>query len=648
MQETLGQALPDFVVGLAHIQRETAIDASSYTADVLSETGDYVAPEAFVNIDAFTGWAPYGNTLTDAVGGVVSRTSRLIGEGMAVGQAVEKARQYLRFVASETVRSTARDVEHLDILTRPNIGYVRMLNPPSCMFCVMLAGRRYAWNTGFERHPNCDCIHVPCNQKQLAGAVMEGLVLDPYEYFASLDEKAQNRLFGTGNAEAIRAGADMYQVVNAYRPGNLYAGGHRTREGMTRRGYAGKNVQHLLGRRTPRAIFEACRNGGWTREAYLRHLVSHGYILPAGQVPGGSIRGNKFGYGQFGKGGKARTASDTVVKALRAGSRDGLTREEFRYVATVRERRFLDAARDYEEALRGKNPYASGRAWERAREQGIQKGRQWAQLEPLTKDDVKWAETNYRLELRRYLAPWSGKDFQLRARFPELFTLGPGRLPKKRVSSGAGVVSAVKGKTSGAKKATGSKVGVKQKPGVPVLATGGAGGKPPRNRKLQVGGIDDKHNSDGVKAIKALRSLRWDSIINGRGNRNSYPLSTKITEGVEGGKGRIVGGHRRDVSLSSVRWKALHTWFPSSWADEDIREAFNFIVDNGKPHRIRNTLHQVNIRYRNVDLELRYYFDERLGAHGITFYPLPGPGIDYWENGILNIWNERRRIHEQA
>ncbi|MDY5133638.1 hypothetical protein R6G86_07780 [Actinotignum urinale] len=347
----------------------------------------------------------------------------------------------------------------------------------------------------------------------------------------------------------------------------------------------------------------------------MRHLVSHGYILPAGQVPGGSIRGNKFGYGQFGKGGKARTASDTVVKALRAGSRDGLTREEFRYVATVRERRFLDAARDYEEALRGKNPYASGRAWERAREQGIQKGRQWAQLEPLTKDDVKWAETNYRIELQRYLAPWSGKDFQLRARFPELFTLGPGRLPKKRVSSGAGVVSAVKGKTSGKKttgsKTTGSKVGVKQKPGVPVLATGGAGGKPPRKPPVKSGGLPDPKD---WKAVYDLAPL--DSIVHVDSDGKQYTLLDKIIDGFIKRRA-TVGGHGYGKTVTGKT--GVHTFFPRSWTKETVREAYKHVLQTSP--FVKGGTYQYNGMYKGVELVLRIAVEAPNPAKTVVFYP---------------------------
>ena len=373
----------------------------------------------------------------------------------------------------------------------------------------------------------------------------------------------------------------------------------------------------------------------------MRHLVSHGYILPAGQVPGGSIRGNKFGYGQFGKGGKARTASDTVVKALRAGSRDGLTREEFRYVATVRERRFLDAARDYEEALRGKNPYASGRAWERAREQGIQKGRQWAQLEPLTKDDVKWAETNYRIELQRYLAPWSGKDFQLRARFPELFTLGPGRLPKKRVSSGAGVVSAVKGKTSGKKttgsKTTGSKVGVKQKPGVPVLASGGTGGKPPR-KPPAMSSADFPYEK-----YREQISLSTEIKVRPGGEfsyERVYSLEQKILDGFVNERGKFVGGHYYAVPVEYIS-KSKHTWFPNTWSREGIRKAYDKMFTSSDYRESRNGQVIIASTYKGVKSLLMFNLNAPIIAESVKFYPVSGEGVRISRKGKVVMFGEK-------
>src|SRR5699024_3123647 len=88
-------------------------------------------------------------------------------------------------------------------------GYVRMINPPSCDRCAILAGKRYLWNEGFLRHPNCDCIHIPASEN-----VAGDFRTDPYEYFKSLSESEQDRIFGKANAEAIRDGADIFQVTN--------------------------------------------------------------------------------------------------------------------------------------------------------------------------------------------------------------------------------------------------------------------------------------------------------------------------------------------------------------------------------------------------------------------------------------------------
>lgn len=48
-----------------------------------------------------------------------------------------------------------------------------------------------------------------------------------------------------------------------------------------------------------------------------RLLKEHGYIHPTGQIPTGAIRGQALGFGQYGKGGAARDASNAVLAALR-------------------------------------------------------------------------------------------------------------------------------------------------------------------------------------------------------------------------------------------------------------------------------------------------------------------------------------------
>src|SRR5699024_5050468 len=150
----------------------------------------------------------------------------------------------------------------VDIASRRGVGYVRMLNPPSCSRCSVLAGKFYRWNAGFRRHPGCDCVHVASTQKAIDAGSSEGLIHDPYEYFNGLSEAEQNKLYTGAGAQAIRDGADLFQVVNSRR-GMSYAGvakdgsrrgqlivDARTSEGTSRRGNFGRAT-----RLTPDAIY---------------------------------------------------------------------------------------------------------------------------------------------------------------------------------------------------------------------------------------------------------------------------------------------------------------------------------------------------------------------------------------------------------
>ena len=56
-------------------------------------------------------------------------------------------------LVTSLVADAARGAESVSIATRPRVGYVRYLSPPSCSRCAILAGRFYRWSTGFLRHP---------------------------------------------------------------------------------------------------------------------------------------------------------------------------------------------------------------------------------------------------------------------------------------------------------------------------------------------------------------------------------------------------------------------------------------------------------------------------------------------------------------
>jgi hypothetical protein len=146
-----------------------------------------------------------------AISGLVGRASDGRPLETLFGQA-ETDTQLALMVATQ-LQDIARLAAGIGVAARPNVGgYARMLNPPSCSRCAILAGKFFKWNTGFQRHPRCDCRHIPSTEA-LAG----DLTTDPRAYFNSLSAADQASIFGKANAEAIREGADIGRVVNAYR-----------------------------------------------------------------------------------------------------------------------------------------------------------------------------------------------------------------------------------------------------------------------------------------------------------------------------------------------------------------------------------------------------------------------------------------------
>lgn len=169
----------------------------------------------------------------------------------------------LDMIVRTEVADAGRVATGVQVVATPTVGYVRMLNPPSCSRCAVLAGRFYRWNAGFARHPRCDCIHIPVTED-----TADDLRTDPVRYFASLSEPEQNRLFTRDGAQAIRDGADIGRVVNARRGMYTAAGRRLTREGARSRG--ARRVRLM-----PEQIY---REAAGNRDEALRLLNLHGYI----------------------------------------------------------------------------------------------------------------------------------------------------------------------------------------------------------------------------------------------------------------------------------------------------------------------------------------------------------------------------------
>lgn len=386
--ESWVRAVPYLAASLSALQVEAASAGAEYGAATLAAQGEWVAPAAFVDPQRFGGgWASNGTRLDQTLLSPVFDVKSLLAGGMTSTQALTVGRDLLTRSAGMQVTDAGRVAAGVDTAARPGTGYVRMLNPPSCDRCTVLAGRFYRWNQGFLRHPKCDCVHVSTRAKSTDAAKAEGLISDPYEYFRGLSEAQQDKAFGRFRAQAIRDGGDIFQVVNSRRGRR----GAFTTEGTGKRGNARRGLKPGQRRMTPEAIYRLNPK----REDALAALREHGYILPGGQVPGGSLRGQVEGFGALGRGGTRKAASEAVVKARESGVRAG-----DRYTMTAAERRVFDAETRYRMVLEGRNPFASPGFGNVADPFGARLNATGAGSQPLTPQIAAMVETDY----RRWLA----------------------------------------------------------------------------------------------------------------------------------------------------------------------------------------------------------------------------------------------------
>ena len=304
---------PGILATLFVAQGRISRPTGDYVSDVLQETGlgRVDNPVAKVNLAPLIGFAGDGRTLE----GLVDLTPRKLldllnrADGPGPRIAWEEAERWLNLASSTALSDTARQAELLHTAVRPGVdGYVRMLTPPSCSRCVILAGKWYRKNQGFERHPGCDCLHIPASE-----AVAGDIRLDPVEYFASLPTAAelaeqypdlgvherrkrglisQEDVFTRDGAAVIRAGADPSRVVNARRgmvTAQTASGRRRlvsedrfgqqvflTTESTTRHGAASRRRtgRKMSDRLMPESILQIAQD----EDDLMRLLKLHGYI----------------------------------------------------------------------------------------------------------------------------------------------------------------------------------------------------------------------------------------------------------------------------------------------------------------------------------------------------------------------------------
>lgn len=249
------------VLGVATVaQQRIAEGATAYVPAVMAETGQRVRDLGTVVTSSLVSVAGDGRPVGSLLYGSVVRSRTALGAGASPAQALRSGGQWLTMAVGTLLSDTGRAAEKVAMAAHGAGGYVRMLVPPSCSRCAILAGRVYSDSEAFQRHPRCDCRHIPATE-----SVARELTVDPREYFDSLTETEQADIFTVDGAEAIRNGADPAQVVNA-------------RRGMRPAQVGGRNVLVTGRRRNQRLMPESLRAAATDRADFVRLLRANGYI----------------------------------------------------------------------------------------------------------------------------------------------------------------------------------------------------------------------------------------------------------------------------------------------------------------------------------------------------------------------------------
>lgn len=259
-------------------QTASVIAADPYVAATVRAQDGRPDRAGRLNPTAFVGTAADGRGL----GTLIREPVIAVKQQLLVGQPVESAMRSglasLTRIGVTEVADAGRTATGVAMnADRAVTGWVRMLSPPSCGRCAVLAGRHYRTNAGFDRHPGCDCQAIPSVENRA-----DDLRTDP----RLAVEKGQITDLSRADRRAILDGADVGQVINARR-GMYQAGGRKlTREGTTARGHAGKrqgNLEKVPGERLRRSTTmrprpEAIYADTATREEAVEMLRRFGYI----------------------------------------------------------------------------------------------------------------------------------------------------------------------------------------------------------------------------------------------------------------------------------------------------------------------------------------------------------------------------------
>jgi hypothetical protein len=260
---------PKLVVLSSSAQLASARAGAASVSAILAETGQPDEPAGEVQPRAFVGVAADGRTLDGLLYGAVTEAKTAVGGGATPPQALAVAGRWLDMAVQAMVADAGRAAAGVAVAARPHMGWVRMVNAPCCSRCAILAGKHFKWNQGFQRHPHCDCTHIPSLEDRAGDFRTDPQALARSGQITDLREAEK---------KAIEDGADLSQLVNARR-GKAGLRGMTTTQGATRRGLAGKRLGASRGQRAVRLTPEGIYAQAGDQAEAIELLYQHGYLI---------------------------------------------------------------------------------------------------------------------------------------------------------------------------------------------------------------------------------------------------------------------------------------------------------------------------------------------------------------------------------
>lgn len=248
---------------LSGTQQLAATGADDYVSRALDAQGASTDALGSVQASALAGVASDGRDLTSLLYQPAITALTAIGGGAAASRALTLGQVHLDMIVRTQVADAGRVATGVATTARPHAtGYIRMVSAGACSRCIILAGRHYAWSSGFLRHPRCHCRNIPASEN-----IPDDLRTDPRAAFDALSTSQQDKAFTKAGAQSIRDGADMGKVVNS-------------RRGMFEAG--GRKFTHEAAGRRPRLMPEQImREAAGDRAEAIRLLERHGYLRPS-------------------------------------------------------------------------------------------------------------------------------------------------------------------------------------------------------------------------------------------------------------------------------------------------------------------------------------------------------------------------------